>query len=780
MMKKAIYVLLAVLTIIGMVSCGGDSSSSSSSGEDPDAINPTSVTLSSVKIGTSAASPPIQGTFSGSLSGITSLTEVNASASQVTDATITLTFATTFGGKARVAKVAADETITEDAFDSVADIAYNATSKTAILTVADGDKLYVRMISQDESATRYYGYEVAVGRDASLKDVTFTTTYGTSNTVSLYVETLGAAFDSIDDADLPANAGDVGRYQFPVKQPAAGFKVKGVGNDVDATVSLSIDGTDFTTITNDSNKIFAEGDALYLEIVSGNGNVTKYYKIVLVLKRVVEIPYGKPATVDASAAADAVWNSATDWLLINRPNPAEGTGLLEMAAADRSHGRAKLLWDEDGIWVYAQVWEKNVSANAGDHTVSSVELFINEGTATTGAVTGSSDQNGGQYRLGANGERTGAPNEAVATFNTLGHFSAAKYATMPTSYVTGTSVTSGYMVIFHAPWRFPNLYPLANDKEITIEIQINATGPLGTRIGVLNWNNENSNSYGSLTDYGDAVLKLNGNTLGPQKPNITTQPGNAAVAINGAAPSLTVAATAQEASGTVLSYQWKSAATAAGPFTNIVGATNATYSVTSTATGGRTYYNVEVTATRGTGGDAKTNAITSNTVAVTIYNPANPTVHTVDLTKVLQASEVNASWDNGGAAVKSVSSSELVWTFGAVTALANNNNAQVGYIKLNDNVIEDILAAKSIIINLTATSAPTTAQFRYCLAANTPSNYNGTGVIGAGEMTSLTGEKTPTWNNPSATTVGHFLLQGRDLTGGEVTVTSITIKILYE
>jgi len=603
-------------------------------------------TLSSISIAGGANATTISGSTNAVLTGVTTLCPVNVSNSLKDNAEITLTFGSTFRGEAQVAKIGASATISESDFGTAFD--YNDPTKPKFNFV-DGDKLYIKLTAENGTTVKYYGYNVLVGWDATLSDILFNNTSTWTNTATqISVDSLGTP--QTDTANFPDT--EAGKIQFKVTQPSpGGFYIKGAKNDPDQTVTISKDGTTWVAGDGTQRIFFAEGDSLYVKVVPQNSQATtKYYKITIALQRSVNIPYGTVTGTPDAANIGTDWDGATDWLFINRANATEGSGWLDQDVADRSHGRAKLMWNEDGVWVYVEVWEKVVSANTGDHTVSSVELFINEaypGPYTTNAVTGSGDKNGGQYRLGANGELTG-PNDAnTGAFRALGKASAVKVPTGMGTYTEAiNSLDSGYKVLFQAPWRFPDLYALAADKQIGIELQINATGATGTRVGVLNWNNVSSNSYSSLADYGEANLKLPaGQALKPQRPVIGTQPANVKVDVGAATiPAFTVAATSVD--GGTPSYQWYQAddATAAG--TAITGATSATYTPTTTDVDltqeGDFFFYVVVTNVKD---GVSSTPVPSNRVKVTVVNPDNA-VYSIELVKSSHANYVAASSSN--------------------------------------------------------------------------------------------------------------------------------------
>jgi len=576
--------------------------------------------LTSVSIAGGPTAGRINGSYASTIAGVTTFSAVYLSSSANDgSAEVTLNLGSSFGGVATIAKVGKDATPAEADFTKT-----YADANKPTYTFTDEDRLYVKMTAANGTTVTYYGFKVLVGWDATLSTIAFSNN-ATNWTNQITVDALGTPQETL--TDFPDT--EVGKIQFKVTQPSPnGFYVKGVKNDPDQTVTISKDPTAITAAGDGTQRIFfAENDFLYIKVVPLSTSApTKYYKIQIVLQRSVDIPYGSiTGTVDA-ANPGVILTGGTDWLLINRANATEGSGWLDQDVADRSHGRAKLMWDEDGLWIYAEVWEKVVSASTGDYNQSSVELFINEaypGPYTTNAVTGAADKNGGQYRLGANGGQTGPNTANTDAFIALGKANAVKVPSGMTPYTGAINdLDGGYKVLFQAPWRFPDLYPLDADKLIAIELQINATGSEGTRVGVLNWNNTSSNSYSSLADYGEATLKLPaGQALKPQKPVITTQPANKKIGLN-ATELGTLTVTANSVDQGSLGYQWYSA-TGLNDNTGTIIANADTATLTLTAAMVDTsavkdfYFFVEVTNTKGGAANSKF----SNKAVVQVYDP---------------------------------------------------------------------------------------------------------------------------------------------------------------
>jgi len=631
MMKQSFYAILTALAVFALVVVGCPSGGEG--GETKILSNNTSLTSVSIAGGAPAGyTAQSRKNVLGDIAD-DNLFELNVSNSLSANAEITLNYTESFKGVAKIAKVADTDTVAEGNFDTT----YNKNSKP-VKTFSNGDKLYVKMTAEDGKTVMYYGYKVIIGNDASLREEDGVTFDGIS------VDRLGSPKNSVSELDAITEITDKGWLQFTKGQPDAGYVINVKPSDPDATVTISRDGTNFAAVTTTPVKFDEDNNILYVKVVSWNTQITQYYKITLVLKRTINLNYGTVTdltiTAGGEATDDTPW-ADIEWTPIDRPNEAEGSGWLNMEEERRSHGRVKLLWDEDGVWVYAQVWESKVSPAAGTHEQSSVEVFINEAyekmvadNNISGNVTNDVQQNGGQYRLGANGERTGSPSAAVSMFDALGKYQAAKITTFtPESpWAAKTALTGGYALIFQVPWRFPNLYPLAGNKEISMELQINATGdgsagingtpvPDGTRVGVLNWNNQKSNSYNDLKDYGGATLRLNGNTLKPQRPAITKQPVSTTVEINAATlPPLTVEATSVD--GGNLKYQWYTAATvdAEGEeVTTGAGGTTASYTPDiSTAAESATFFYVEIINTKGGVDSAKR---VSNRVKYSVVDP---------------------------------------------------------------------------------------------------------------------------------------------------------------
>jgi hypothetical protein len=568
--------LLVVLFALGIAGCGDSDSSESKS---------SNTQLISISIGGGSA-----GTFSNAMAkdswnAITEFVTAKLAGSQSENAMITLTRGSLFKGTVEIARVAQGGT-TADFAPYVAG--------TTTLTLAHGDQIFIKMIAED-GTTMYYGAKVEIGTDAGVKSITFD-----NQEVNEY-GTPAATFASI-------TAG--GNILLTAPQPSNGLNVAVTTNDPGATVIFGKSTTAEADWTGTARAIqFADGEFLGVKVTSANSSVTQYYSIKVELMPTMGIIFGTP-TLGEGDYIDPLWDTAEE-VPISKINRAESSA--EFQADPSTSGLAKLLWDADGLWLMVEVTGPVSTNTATDYSYqgSSVELFINEGypTVTSGLFT----TIGGQYRLTAEGLRSGEPDPAVAAFNALGKFKAFKRENV--------SGEGGYTVMFQAPWRFTGTYPLKEneDKDISLEIQINCAALDGVgRIGVLKWYQTVENTYQHAEYLAPAKLLKSNNPLPAQKPSITTQPANQRVPLNATLDAFTVAAVTGD--GGNLSYQWFSnTSNSATGGTAISGATGTSYTPTvSTSAAGEFFFYVVVTNTKGT----STNPITSSVARVLVYDPA--------------------------------------------------------------------------------------------------------------------------------------------------------------
>jgi len=165
--------------------------------------------------------------------------------------------------------------------------------------------------------------------------------------------------------------------------------------------------------------------------------------------------------------------------------------------------------------------------------------------------------------------------------------------------------------MMQAPWRFDGTYPLVDQKEISLEIQINASSADGSgRSGVLKWYNTVVNTYQNASALAPGILDLAGGTLPSARPAITTQP-KGAVKAEGTSVTLTAAATASD--GGTLSYEWFKADSSSAAGTSAGTGTGGNASLTVDVEDAPKYYYVVFTNTKGA---LAPNSVKSNVAAL--------------------------------------------------------------------------------------------------------------------------------------------------------------------
>jgi hypothetical protein len=384
-------------------------------------------------------------------------------------------------------------------------------------------------------------------------------------------------------------------FQYPASsQPVGGLEVVATVAGEGSTVKYGhATGTNTPTFNETSTISFLDGEYLYIEVSSADGENRAYYKVAVNFKQEGIIKYGSPIIkTDTDKFIDSLWNDATLQVYpIIKPYPNDCTQLF-LANPD-TWGEGRALWDEEGLYVYVRVYDPDVSATSGEgstaHLVDSVELFVNEDVTFTGSGTQMYNNAGSQYRLGANGERSGEGGSPDAMIK-LNRTSAWKTSEASDGF-------DGYIVIFQTPWRFRGKFydSFVEGKKIGFELQINACTD-AVRDGVMVWNNVAHTNYQNALDYGVATLEWPSTALNwpALPPAIVNQPLSVVCGIEEAV-NLVVGATSPD--GGALSYQWYQTASAAADGTPIGGATSESYSFTSSDTVGMYYYYVIISNT---------------------------------------------------------------------------------------------------------------------------------------------------------------------------------------
>ena len=187
-----------------------------------------------------------------------------------------------------------------------------------------------------------------------------------------------------------------------------------------------------------------------------------------IVKPAIDIAKG---TVEVNGEMDDAWNDVkTVPLTIN---------LGSAVSCD-----ARLLWDEDNLYVYAQVKDTVLNSNSeDDYQQDSLEVFIDENNNKTEAY----ETDDKQYRINYmnkqsfNGEKCIADN--VKSF--------------------AKETEDGYIIEAAFKWTegTPEVY-----QSIGLELQINDADESNSRIGTLSWFDETGTGWSSPAVFGNALL----------------------------------------------------------------------------------------------------------------------------------------------------------------------------------------------------------------------------------------------------------------------------------
>lgn len=282
----------------------------------------------------------------------------------------------------------------------------------------------------------------------SVKDATINDT----DEVTVYVDETNSAGDVTPVKKTvkrsEAQAVD-GGYRATIKVPMTDLKVaKTIGMDVkvmnnDKAVSFN----DLKEMQETSSKYYAKAT-----LKPGIEKATK-------------------ATVKIDGEADSEWDKAVAIpLTIN---------LGAKVTAD-----AKVLWDDENLYVYATVKDPVLNKDGGEaYQQDSLEVFIDENNAKTESY----DDDDKQYRINYENEHSFNGKKCLEE-NVQ---SAAK--------VTG----DGYVI--EAAFKWTDIKPKKGDR-IGLEFQINDADNSGARIGTLSWNDETGMGWSKSSVYGTIEL----------------------------------------------------------------------------------------------------------------------------------------------------------------------------------------------------------------------------------------------------------------------------------
>ena len=281
------------------------------------------------------------------------------------------------------------------------------------------------------------------------------TTVNDADAVTVYVDPENSASDITPDKVTVARtaaAAIAGGYQATVKVSMKNLKVA-------QQISLDV-------VVNNDGKTGSFND-----LTGKQESSSKYYAVATMKPGIEKIPYG---TISVDADADAAWGNA-----VNIP--------LTINKGSEASANAKVLWDDDNLYVYATVKDAALDkTGAQTHEQDSLEVFIDEDNGKT-ASYGEDDK---QYRINYNNEQS---------------FNGKKCLAENVKSATKT-IDGGYVV--EAAFKWTDIKP-ANGAKIGLEFQINdAKG--GKRIGTLSWYDETGMGWSGSNVYG--TVELTGKT----------------------------------------------------------------------------------------------------------------------------------------------------------------------------------------------------------------------------------------------------------------------------
>ena len=281
------------------------------------------------------------------------------------------------------------------------------------------------------------------------------TTVNDADAVTVYVDPDNSASDITPHKVTVARtaaAAIAGGYQATVKVSMKGLKVA-------QQISLDV------VVNNDGET------GSFNDLTEKQESSSKYYAVATMKPCIEKIPYG---TISVDADADAAWGNA-----VNIP--------LTINKGSEASANAKVLWDDDNLYVYATVNDAVLDkTGAQTHEQDSLEVFIDEDNGKT-ASYGEDDK---QYRINYNNGQS---------------FNGKKCLAENVKSATKT-IDGGYVV--EAAFKWTDIKP-ANGTKIGLEFQINDAKD-GKRIGTLSWYDETGMGWSGSNVYG--TVELTGKT----------------------------------------------------------------------------------------------------------------------------------------------------------------------------------------------------------------------------------------------------------------------------
>ena len=465
------------------------------------------------------------------------------------------------------ARVAAGETSAPDdsAFTEFAQPESGDTLAAVVSTggLQNGDKIYIKVISGDRLRTIYYGYTISVGNIARLTSLSI---------AGEAVARLGTPGNAWNDPALVAAA-----FDYQSDEPIDGYALTAIAEDggrvAYAVMTNSAASPAFTNLTGTPNVQLSSGSILYIRVTSANGSVAAVYRINIFMKATADVLYGQPviskgAVPGEPPTLDPLW-STIDWTFdISRINLAEMTpvfkflntvdGHYDQTGYGHTEGKAKAFWDDNGLYVYAEMTYHDYYVDAAAKDAGSVTqrtTVVTESATTPGDADAhmrdslqihtnerlqayTAGNYGVDYRISpapTMTDATNAQNQVIGVASTNSRVSGNDGSGMTGSvaaFRSGGNYYSwirkegakevGYSVLAYIPWRaktsaqanevFDSATGLVKTSGIIrgpaigVEFTLNAVTVGGLRDAILTWNAIGGMWYRQVENYGWITL----------------------------------------------------------------------------------------------------------------------------------------------------------------------------------------------------------------------------------------------------------------------------------
>ena len=265
--------------------------------------------------------------------------------------------------------------------------------------------------------------------------------------------------------DETNSAGDV----KPVKKTVKRSEAQAVDGGYCATIKVPMTDLKVAKTIGMDVKVMNNDKAVSFNDLKGMQETSSKYYAKATFKPGVE--KATKATVKIDGEADSKWDKAVAIpLTIN---------LGANVTAD-----AKVLWDDENLYVYATVKDPVLNKDSGEaYQQDSLEVFIDENNAKTESY----DDDDKQYRINYENEHS---------FN-------GKKCLEDNVQSVAKETGDGYVI--EAAFKWTDIQPKKGDR-IGLEFQINDADASGARIGTLSWNDETGMGWSKSSVYGTIEL----------------------------------------------------------------------------------------------------------------------------------------------------------------------------------------------------------------------------------------------------------------------------------